>query len=116
VSEAAGFMLWLAAAIASAGLVAGALGRLVKQRWPALATPSFIGLGVSVIVVGWVAALHFGGGTPTRCVDVVDGTNGLAIEERSELLARCVATAGRDEIEPAVVMRKHPRLYPFTLR
>jgi hypothetical protein len=45
-----------------------------------------------------------------------DDTAGLAIEERSELIARCVATAGWDEIEPAVVMRKHPRLYPFTLR
>jgi hypothetical protein len=66
----------------------------------------------------WVGSRHFpfGGGTPTRCVDVFDGSDGLAIEERSELLARCVATAGRDESEPAVVMRKHPRLYPFSLR
>src|SRR5215211_2951148 len=116
VSEAAGFVLWLAAVIGLAGLIAWAVGRRIEQRWPALATPSFIGLGISVILVSRVAAVHLGHHTSTGCVDAFDGTDGLAIEERSELIARCVATAGRDEIDPAVVMRKHPRLYPFSLR
>ena len=44
-SEAAGFMLWLAAVIGLAGLIAWAIGRRIEQRWPALAMPSFIGSG-----------------------------------------------------------------------
>ncbi len=114
-SEAAGYMLWLAAVIGLAGLIAWAIVRRIEQRWPALAMPSFIGLGISVVLVSWAAAAHLGHHTSTGCADAFDGTDGLAIEERS-LNARCVATAGRDEIEPAVVMRKHPRLYPFSLR
>jgi hypothetical protein len=110
VSEAAGFILWLAAVMAPVGLIAWSLGRFIELRWPPLGTPSFIGLGIGVIVVSWVAAIHFSGGTRTRCVDVFDGTDGLAREARSELLARCVATAARDEIDPAVVLRKHPQL------
>ena len=84
-SEAAGYMLWLAAVIGLAGLIAWAIVRRIEQRWPALAMPSFIGLGISVVLVSWAAAAHLGHHTSTGCADAFDGTDGLAIEERSDL-------------------------------
>jgi hypothetical protein len=73
-------------------------------------------LGLGVVLLTWTAAIRVSGTVQVSCVDVFDGTDDLTAEVRAEILARCIATAGPDEIEPAVVLRRHPKLYPFAIR
>ena len=109
-------LVWAAVLLLSGALVIWPTGRFIEARWPALSTPTLVALGLAALFVSWTAAIRVAGPPKAACTDIFNRTDGLDRETRSELLARCIATAGPDEIEPAVVLRRYPQFYPFAAR
>jgi hypothetical protein len=115
-SDAVVLVVWFAAFVLLGSVIALPCVRLIAVRWPSTRVPFSVTLGLGVLFLSWTAALQVTGSVPTTCADIFEGTDNLDKEARSELLARCVATAGEDEMAPATVLRRYPSLYGFSLR
>ncbi len=115
-ANAGSLLVWAGVLLIVGGLLVWPLGRVVETRWPTLGTPAFVVLGFGALFISWTAAIRVAGPPKATCTEIFDRTDELDREARSELLARCIATAGPDEIEPAVVLRRYPKYYPFVTR
>jgi hypothetical protein len=115
-SSATLLIVWLFVFLAVGAVVMWRLGRLIERRWPAIGIPCFALLGGSVLFLSWTGAAQLAGDTQPGCPEVFGGTIDLDEGARAELLARCVATAGEDEMSTRTVMRRFPTLYPLSVR
>jgi uncharacterized membrane protein len=86
------FEIWVVIFFIVGIVFAYRIGLLVELRWPSIAGPLSVLLGLTVLIVSWMAAVQVTGKEQAGCDEVYVTTDRLNGSSRSEFRERCIAT------------------------